>query len=145
MSKIKEGENFKVAFAILKFNDRYIFQHRDDRPDIASPGLYAGFGGAIEGDESPLEGARRELSEETTIEQVENLNFKKLGVIRLPGLRGGVRYAYLVKVENDDFKVIEGQGRVSFSKEDLETVDLKKFTPTTRFAIENYILGTSSL
>lgn len=46
---------------------RIALQERDDRPDVVNPGRVTTFGGLAEGNESPLEAARRELHEELGI------------------------------------------------------------------------------
>lgn len=128
-----------VAFTILKNEGNYIFQHRDDKPSIASPGLYAGFGGQIEPGEDYLQAAHRELTEETSIEAVIK-SFKFLGNFMLAGKSGGNRYCYLLNIDNVDFEVYEGQGKVSFSAKQLHEADLAKFTISTAVAIERYLL-----
>ncbi|HMD93047.1 MAG TPA: NUDIX domain-containing protein [Trebonia sp.] len=40
-------------------------RHRDDKPGIANPGCWAGFGGAVEDGETVEEALRREVAEET--------------------------------------------------------------------------------
>ncbi len=48
-------------------NNEVISMHRDDISTIRDPGCYGIFGGASEGNESPLETAVREISEETNL------------------------------------------------------------------------------
>jgi ADP-ribose pyrophosphatase YjhB (NUDIX family) len=57
----------KVAGTLLVQNGQYVFQHRDDKPGIAEPGTYSLWGGMLEEGESVVEGALRELKEETGI------------------------------------------------------------------------------
>jgi 8-oxo-dGTP diphosphatase len=49
---------------IVDRGGRLLLQHRDDKPEIANPGLWGSFGGAIEPYETPHEGFVRELDEE---------------------------------------------------------------------------------
>lgn len=42
-----------------------LMHHRDDKPGIANPGCWAGFGGAVEYGETVVEAVRREVREET--------------------------------------------------------------------------------
>ncbi len=44
---------------------RLLLHHRDDKPGIAHPSCWAGFGGAVEEGESVEEALRREVLEET--------------------------------------------------------------------------------
>ena len=53
--------------AILLVDGRYALQLRDDRPDIAAPGLWGLFGGLLHPREKPEVGLARELSEELAI------------------------------------------------------------------------------
>jgi len=57
----------KFAAVLLKQGENFLLQHRDDKPGIVSPGKYAVWGGALEGDESFEQGALRELKEETGV------------------------------------------------------------------------------
>lgn len=124
-----------VSFTILKKDDKYFFQHRDNKPTIASPGLFAGFGGAIESGETPLQAAKRELTEETSLD-VSKLKFKPLGTIDFSDQGLGIRHAYVANFTDTDFNVYEGQGKVCFSKDELRGADLTKFTPSTQEAIK---------
>jgi 8-oxo-dGTP pyrophosphatase MutT (NUDIX family) len=49
---------------IVDERGRFLLQHRDDKPDIANPGMWGSFGGEIEPYETPLDGYLRELEEE---------------------------------------------------------------------------------
>ena len=43
---------------------QYLMQLRDNIPTITSPGYWSLFGGALENEETPINGIRRELDEE---------------------------------------------------------------------------------
>jgi len=47
---------------------KYLFQLRDDKPDIPNPNCWGLFGGGIKQGEVPLEALKRELREEMNIE-----------------------------------------------------------------------------
>jgi 8-oxo-dGTP diphosphatase len=53
-----------VVLAILTVGDAYALQHRDERPDVASPGHWALFGGAVQDGETAVAAIRREIGEE---------------------------------------------------------------------------------
>ena len=59
------GKEF--AHAVLMVSGAYVLQLRDDVPGIAYPGMWALFGGALEPDEEPAQGLRREIFEELGI------------------------------------------------------------------------------
>lgn len=52
------------ALGILLIEGQYLLQLRDDRADIADPGVWALFGGRIEQGETPEGAFRREMREE---------------------------------------------------------------------------------
>lgn len=54
----------RFAHAILIADDRYVLQLRDDKPQIAAPGMWSFFGGKVEKDETPQEAVVREVWEE---------------------------------------------------------------------------------
>jgi 8-oxo-dGTP diphosphatase len=60
-----------VTLAILRVAGRYALQHRDNRPDVASPGFWALFGGGVDGHETPLAAIRREIREELALDVTE--------------------------------------------------------------------------
>ncbi len=67
---------FRVAGTLIIQNDEYVLQHRDEKPGIAEPGAYSLWGGMLESGELPMDGALRELKEETgLIVQPEQLAF----------------------------------------------------------------------
>jgi 8-oxo-dGTP pyrophosphatase MutT (NUDIX family) len=53
-----------VVLAILTVGDRYVLQHRDDDPRVASPGCWALFGGGLHDGETTRQAVRREINEE---------------------------------------------------------------------------------
>lgn len=57
-------DRITTAGLLVDARGRFLLQLRDDRPDIANPGLWGSFGGAVEPYESPHEGFLRELQEE---------------------------------------------------------------------------------
>ncbi len=63
----------QFAHAVLMCHGMYVLQHRDDKPGIAAPGVWALFGGRVENDEEPREAAVREVKEElgVTIDDCE--------------------------------------------------------------------------
>ena len=55
------------AHAVILVDGAYVLQLRDNIPGIAYPGMWALFGGALEPDEDPERGLRREIIEELSI------------------------------------------------------------------------------
>jgi 8-oxo-dGTP diphosphatase len=57
----------KFAHAVILVGGAYGLQLRDNIPGIAYPGMWSLFGGALELDEDPEQGLRREIMEELGI------------------------------------------------------------------------------
>ncbi len=57
----------QVSGILLIQDGMYVAQRRDNIPTISEPGKLAPWGGHIEGDETPLQAAVRELKEETGV------------------------------------------------------------------------------
>src|ERR1700735_5456048 len=55
----------RAAMLLIVTNDGLLLHHRDDKPGIAHPGCWAGFGGAVEEGETVEQALRREVLEET--------------------------------------------------------------------------------
>jgi len=58
---------YKSAHAILIYNEKYILQLRDNKPDICSAGKWSLFGGEIQEKETPQQTIKREIYEELLI------------------------------------------------------------------------------
>jgi len=92
----------EVAGVLLVQNGEYVVQKRDHIPGIAHPGQLAPWGGLVEGDESPKQGAVRELLEETGVAvSEEDLNFLTKLSIKAESIRskGQMVDVYLYSVE----------------------------------------------
>lgn len=63
---ITEVDHHYAGVILITESGRVIGQQRDDKPGIDNPGNISPFGGSVEGDESFLEAAYRELVEEET-------------------------------------------------------------------------------
>lgn len=98
-----------VAAILLHLPDgRCILQRRDNNAPLY-PGKLTFFGGSIEGEESALEAARRELSEETSLD-VRTLNFEQLATYLHPDLPASQIVVFIVSVPDTNFDVYEGEG-----------------------------------
>jgi 8-oxo-dGTP pyrophosphatase MutT (NUDIX family) len=108
----------RVAGVVLHRDGCVLLQHRDDRPDIVWPGAWAIFGGHLEGEESPEEGARREIEEE--------LGLRLEGPLPLihhdiRGNRERFFYAAALAVELEELTLNEGQGMALLTRDELDT------------------------
>jgi ADP-ribose pyrophosphatase YjhB (NUDIX family) len=113
-----------------------LMHHRDDKPGIANPGCWAGFGGAVEDGETVEEALHREVTEETGL-VIPDPVFLTDAVDR----EGDGRLVSLFYVfgdyEPDDIDLSEGAGVGIHRIEDLPGL---KITPFVRRAIASALL-----
>lgn len=86
-----------LGYVLHPDGERVLLIHRNARPDDAHLGKYNGLGGKVHTDESPAEGMRREIREETGL-TVSAMRFR--GTISWPGFgkhgETWLGYLYLV-------------------------------------------------
>lgn len=91
----------KVIPAVLIYAERdgrYLMLHRTSgKPADYHAGKWNGLGGKCEADESPLEAARRELSEESGLDLGEDC-FQPLGTLQFPNFKAHKNEDWLVFV-----------------------------------------------
>ena len=66
--------------AVIGFQDKYLLQLRDNKPDIYFPNHWGLFGGATENNESPTESIKREIFEEISLEINDITSFLTLTI-----------------------------------------------------------------
>lgn len=118
---------------------RYIMQLRDDRPGIFYPGHWGCFGGAIDGEESPVAALARELREELELEEPEgppreftrfDFDLSKIGGARVCR----IYFEMVVPVGKfDRFILHEGAAFEAIDVCDL--LELRRVVPYDAFAI----------
>jgi 8-oxo-dGTP diphosphatase len=108
-----------VAIAILRYQDRFLMQLRDDIPTIVYPGCWAMFGGHIEANEAPKVAMQRELLEEISYAP-PMLEF--LGCFATDQVKRYVFYAEL-SVGLDALELHEGWDMDFFTVEDITRGD----------------------
>jgi 8-oxo-dGTP pyrophosphatase MutT (NUDIX family) len=116
----------EIAVAILVLPDgRYVLQRRTYDAPIA-PGLLGLFGGHIEAGETPLEAICRELAEETSLD-ISSLSLSRKRKILVPASanfgRDRIFHIFEANIASDNFKVFEGVGAESYSKDELLSRD----------------------
>jgi 8-oxo-dGTP diphosphatase len=107
----------RVAGVILYRDGKVLLQHRDDKPEIFSPGAWSIFGGKLEDAEEPEDGARREIEEE--------LGLVLKGPLALihhdtDEVRERFFYAAPLPVPPEALTLMEGQGMALLAREELE-------------------------
>jgi 8-oxo-dGTP pyrophosphatase MutT (NUDIX family) len=126
----------EFAHAVILVSGAYVLQLRDDIPGIAYPGMWTLFGGALEPDEEPGHGLRREITEELGI----MLNGCRLlwQVDRFSEFwRQPVRHWFFVADATDEWPshvVREGKAAGLFRFEELP----RQIVPLAREAIQHH-------
>ncbi|HET9079396.1 MAG TPA: NUDIX domain-containing protein [Trebonia sp.] len=65
VTEVDGQQRRRAAMLLIVTGDGLLMHHRDDKPGIAHPGCWAGFGGAVEDGETVEEALHREVREET--------------------------------------------------------------------------------
>jgi 8-oxo-dGTP pyrophosphatase MutT (NUDIX family) len=126
----------RAAMLLIVTDDgRLLLHQRDDKPGIAHPGRWAGFGGAVEEGESVEEALRREVLEETGL-VIEDARFLTEAV----DVEGGGRLVSLFYIRGgvipDQIELHEGAGVGVHSLGELDDLDV---TPFVRRAITSHL------
>src|ERR1700735_411897 len=126
----------RAAMLLIVTNDGLLMHHRDDKPGIAHPGCWAGFGGAVEAGETVKEALHREVAEETGL-VIKDPIFLTDAVDH----EGDGRLVSLFYAVGDyrpgDIDLREGAGVAVHRVADLQAL---KVTPCVRRAIESHLL-----
>lgn len=128
--RLSEGRRPVAGAVLLHHDGRVLLQHRDDKPDIDSPGQWSLFGGGLDEDETPQAAMCRELGEE--------IDFSPTAYRPLLLLHGWttVFHVYLAGIDRslEQLTLREGQGFGYFGiNEALQHLDL---TEVARIALE---------
>jgi 8-oxo-dGTP diphosphatase len=123
-----------LAGALLyNTNGEVLLQHRDDKPDIAHPGLWSLFGGSVEEGEAIEDALVRELWEELEYP----VNDKQLWLIaRQPG---ATFHIFLLPLDLPLEKLVlhEGQGFGLF--EPQQALDIVPLSPVAKYTLRTFI------
>lgn len=103
----------EITGSVIRARDdqgRHLLHLRDDRPDIAAPGQWSLFGGAIEPGEDPLTAALREFHEEAGI-ALGPADLRPLCRVPMIG-RVGLLYVFdcLPPIRREAIRLAEGAG-----------------------------------
>lgn len=126
----------RAAMLLIVTDDgRLLLHHRDDKPGIAHPGCWAGFGGAVEEGETVEEALRREVLEETGL-VIEDPRLLTEAV----DVEGGGRLVSLFYIRGsfspEQIELHEGAGVGVHSLDELDDLDV---TPFVRRAISSHL------
>jgi ADP-ribose pyrophosphatase YjhB (NUDIX family) len=126
----------RAAMLLIVTSDGLLMHHRDDKPGIAHPGCWAGFGGAVEAGETVEEALHREVAEETGL-----VILQPIFLTDAVDHEGDGRLVSLFYTVGDyrpgDIDLREGAGVAIHRVADLPAL---KVTPFVRRAIESHLL-----
>ena len=111
---------------------RFLLQHRDDRPDIANPGMWGSFGGEVEPYETPHDGFVRELREELSWQPQRFELYRAYPYDAAQTLI----YIFMARIDAtiDQLVLGEGQGMAFFAPNELPATTI----PDLRLLIEHF-------
>lgn len=116
--------------SIIKYNDKFLLQLRDNKNNIFFPNMWGLFGGAIEDNETYLYGLKREINEEL------NINIKKKKITFVTNITFEVkkkcieRYIYYFEINQnqyDKLKISEGQKIGFFDRNELKNIQIVSY------------------
>ncbi len=131
--RVRRSWRMITAAALLVDGDgRFLLQHRDDKPDIANPGMWGSFGGEVEPYETPHDGFLRELREELSWQPQR---FELYRAYPYDALRTLI-YIFMAPIAAtiDQLLLGEGQGMAFFAPNELP----ERTVPDLRRLIERF-------
>jgi 8-oxo-dGTP pyrophosphatase MutT (NUDIX family) len=121
---------------LIVTNGGLLMHHRDDKPGIANPGCWAGFGGAVEDGETVEEALHREVAEETGLVISDPVFLTDAVDHEGDGRLVSLFYVF-GNFRPDDIDLHEGAGVGIHRVEDLPGL---KITPFVQRAIASHLL-----
>lgn len=103
--------NYYSGVLIITTETEILLQQRDNKPGIVNPGFVTTFGGLNKQEETPLQGAVRELTEETNLKiEIEDLNFfRHFYKTETDGTKTKVNIFILRNVSKEKLEIYEGK------------------------------------
>ena len=111
----------RVASVILYREGRVLLQHRDDDPNIASPGMWACFGGHLDNGEDAEQGARREIEEEIGYRICDSLELLE---VQVSGARETHFFLARLTIPPDQLDLREGQAMRLVAPEEFDSIPI---------------------
>jgi 8-oxo-dGTP diphosphatase len=126
----------KAAMLLIVTGNGLLLHLRDDKPGIAHPGCWAGFGGAVEEGETTDQALRREVLEETGLE-ISDATFLACETDHEGDGREVSLYYVTGDYRPEDIDLQEGAGVAVHS---LQALPHLKMSPFVRRAIASHLL-----
>jgi 8-oxo-dGTP diphosphatase len=118
----------------IKNSNKFLFQLRDNKPNIPNPNKWSLFGGGIEKNESPEEALKREVLEEIGI-TIDNIVLLNIFEIKQKGFPIKI-HIFRAKTNSKIINILtEGQKAEWFTLDEILKLDL---VPKLKDIIERY-------
>lgn len=109
--------NDYVGIIIENNNGEFLFQLRDNNPNIKNKNKWSLFGGGVDNEESPLNAAIRELKEELGI-KISKTQLKKILTITIDKQKNHI-YKISLNKRTSELRLNEGSKMAYFKREDF--------------------------
>jgi 8-oxo-dGTP pyrophosphatase MutT (NUDIX family) len=126
----------RAAMLLIVTDGGLLLHHRDDKPGVANPGCWAGFGGAVEDGETVEQALRREVLEETGLE-IADATFLATELDHEGDGRAVSLFYVIGNYQLADIDLQEGAGMAVHPVKDVLALRL---SPFVRRAIESRLL-----
>lgn len=126
------------SFALIIMGEFFMFQIRDNKPNIWYPNMLGLFGGKIEKNENEKEAIIREINEETNL-KIKKFKLLNSQTVHLNGKKYS-RYVFFTKINYlpKNFSINEGRGYKLLKKEDIAKLK-KNIVPTDYISVSNFL------
>ena len=100
-----------TTLCYIEYDNKYLMLHRTKKKDDENLDKWIGVGGKFEAEESPFDCARREIKEETGL---ENLPLSYRGIVTFVSNEYGTEYMHLftAKAENEIINAVCDEGEL---------------------------------
>lgn len=135
-----------VSAILISTDNEFILQQRDDKPDIARPGMITNFGGSVEGTEKPIDAIIREIQEELCVRLNKEDLILLTSSVRTSSLGNEEHLAHVFiarNIKKEDLHLREGKAIIYLGvNEPLDSRNLSSGTRDVLLKFKNGALET---